>query len=170
MTDVSSSNVVATAAELSSVAAPLTPEEIQKRRVDYNRLVRTTRLANLVLEKVDFKISPEALGIKEALLTRNLAPTTKVMSYGTDDGTCVANVLWEVTIKYKNKIVVRCNASYIISYDGIKDCSNEVVGLFLEHVGKVATYAYFRALYAQLDWSATLNSQPLPVLQLQPKI
>ena len=48
---------------------------------------------------------------------------------------------------------------------GVKECSDEVVELFLEHVGRVATYAYFRALYANLDWSATLNSQPRPVLQ-----
>jgi hypothetical protein len=92
------------------------------------------------------------------------------MSNGATDGICVANVIWDVTIKYKNKTVVKCSASYIVSYDGIKDASDEVIGLFLEHVGKVATYAYFRALYAHLDWSANLNSQPLPVLQLQPKI
>src|SRR3954470_18660422 len=117
--------------------APLTPEKIQERRADYNRLVRTTRLANLVLEKVDFKISPEALGIKESLLHRNIGATTKVMSYGSNDGTCVANVLWEVTIKFKARTVVKCNASYIVSYDGVKNCSEEVIGLFLEHVGKV---------------------------------
>jgi hypothetical protein len=168
MIDETSGTVVART-EPTSLPA-LSPEEIQQRRVAYNRLVRTTRLANLVLEKVDFKISSEALGIKESLLNRNIGATTKVMSYGIDDGTCVANVIWEVTIKFKTKTVVKCTASYIVSYDGIKDCSEEVVGLFLEHVGKVATYAYFRALYAQLDWSATLNSQPLPVLQLQPKI
>lgn len=177
----SDANAVPSTGEPSDIVSPndrrtevippaLTPEAIQKRRQDYNRLVRTTRLANLVLEKVDFKISPEALGIKESLLNRNIAANTKVMSYGFDDGTCVANVLWEVTIKFKNKTVVKCNASYIVSYEGAKDCTEEVISLFLEHVGKVATYAYFRALYAQLDWGATLNSQPLPVLQLQPKI
>jgi hypothetical protein len=73
-------------------------------------------------------------------------------------------------MKFKTKTVVKCNASYIVSYDGVKECTEEVVGLFIEHVAKVATYAYFRALYAQLDWAATPNSQPLPVLQLQPKI
>jgi hypothetical protein len=28
----------------------------------------------------------------------------------------------------------------------------------------------FRALYAHLDWSASLGSPPLPVIQLQPKL
>ena len=145
-------------------------EAAQKRRNDYNRLARTARLNNLLLEKVDFRILPDALGIKESLLTRNLSPTTKVMSYGAEDGTCVANILWEVVFKYKNKNVVKCTASYIVSYDGAKDYSQETIALFLENVGKVATYAYFRALYAHLDWSANLGSQPLPVLQLQPKV
>jgi len=153
-----------------AVPATAPEDDPQKKRTDYNRLVRTARLANLLLEKVDFKILPDALGIKQSLLTRSLTPTTKVMSYGITDGTCVANVLWEVTFKYKNKNVVRCAASYIVSYDGIKECTEETVGVFLEHVGKVATYAYFRALYAHLDWSANLGSQPLPVLQLQPKL
>ncbi|MFQ3454721.1 hypothetical protein PMN64_15585 [Bradyrhizobium sp. UFLA01-814] len=168
MNDESATNAIVRAGE--APPPSLTPEQMQQRRADYNRLVRTTRLANLVLEKVDFKISPEALGIKESLLNRNIGATTKVMSYGYDDGTCMANVIWEVVLKFKTKTVVKCHASYIVSYDGVKNCSDEVVELFLEHVGKVATYAYFRALYANLDWAATLNSQPLPVLQLQPKI
>jgi hypothetical protein len=170
MTGATTPTAASTTVETEVATVPTQADIVQKRRADYNRLVRTARLANLLLEKVDFKISPEALGIKETLLTRNLSPTTKVMSYGADDGTCVANVIWEVTFKYKSKIVVKCSASYLISYDGVKDCSQEVVTVFLEHVGKVATYAYFRALYAHLDWSANLHSQPLPVLQLQPKI
>ena len=41
---------------------------------------------------------------------------------------------------------------YIISYQGVKDCSAEGVTVFLENVGKVANTPYFRALYSQLDW------------------
>jgi hypothetical protein len=149
---------------------PSPGEIVQKRRAEYNRLVRQARLASLLLEKVEFKIQPEALGIKESLLVRNLSPTTRVLSSGIEDGTCVASVVWEVTFKFKTKNVVRCSASYVIRYDGIADCSEEAVSVFIEHVGKTATYAYFRALYAHLDWSANLGSQPLPVLQLRPNL
>ncbi len=145
-------------------------EVVQRRRADYNRLVRTAKLASLVLEKVDFKVTPGGWGIKEALLTRSISPATDVISSGIEDGTCVANVVWEVVFKYKTKPVMRCKASYIISYDGIEDVTEETVGVFVDNVGKTATYAYFRALYAHLDWSANLGSQPLPVLQLQPKL
>ncbi len=92
------------------------------------------------------------------------------MAPGIEDGTCVANVAWEVHFKYKTRTAVKCTASYLISYEGMKGCTEETVGLFVENVGKTATYAYFRALYAHLDWSANLGSPPLPVIQLQPKV
>lgn len=145
-------------------------QTVENKRANYNRLVRTARLALIVLEKVDFKISAEALGVDKALLTRRLNVNTKVMASGVEDGTCVANILWKIEYKFKRRTIVRCNASYIISYDGIKDCSEETVNVFVENVGKVATYAYLRALYAHLDWSANLGSPPLPIIQFQPKL
>ncbi len=143
-------------------------EIYEARKDDYNKLVTNARLRRLILENVDFKITPEALIAEKSVLKRQLVPKTKIMSLGLDDGTCVANVIWDVTFKLKNKNVVRCSASYIISYDGVRECSADGVTVFLENVGKVATYAYFRALYAQLDWSATLGSDPLPVIQFLP--
>jgi len=152
------------------VNPPSAGEAVENRRANYNRLVREARLANLVLEGLNFKINAEALGVNKALLNRTIAPKTKVMSPGTADGTCVANIVWEVTFRFKRRTVMKCMASYIISYEGIKDCSEETATIFVENVGKVATYAYFRALFAQLDWSATLGFEPLPILQLQPKL
>ena len=143
---------------------------VENRRANYNRLVRTARLANLVLEGLNFKVHAEALGMNKALLTRSIAPKTKLMSSGTKDGTCVANIVWEVTFRFKKRTVMKCTASYLISYEGVTDCSEETATIFVENVGKVATYAYFRGLFAQLDWSATLGFEPLPILQLHPKL
>jgi hypothetical protein len=151
-----------------ALVTPTHKEIYEARRADYNKLVSNARLRALILEKVDFKIQPEALSADKALLKRHLSPKTKIMSTGLDDGTCVANIIWEVGFKLKNKNVVKCSASYIISYEGVRDCSTDGVTVFLENVGKVATYAYFRALYSQLDWSATLGSEPLPVIQFLP--
>jgi hypothetical protein len=145
-------------------------QAVENRRANYNRLVRTARLGSLILEKVDFKVAAEALGVNKALLTRDLKVTTKVLSPGLSDGTCVANIVWTIQYKFKKRPIVRCNASYIISYDGIENCSEETVNVFVENVGKVASYAYLRALYAHLDWSANLGSPPLPIVQFQPKL
>jgi hypothetical protein len=162
---------VPSGAQASEETAPasLTRQQIyEARRTDYNKLVANARLLALILEKVDFKIQAGALSADKSELKRRLFPKTKIMSTGLDDGTCVANVIWEVDIKIKNKNVVKCTASYIISYQGVRDCSAEGVTVFPENVGKVATYAYFRALYSQLDWGANLNSEPLPVIQFLP--
>ncbi|MFZ3350797.1 MAG: hypothetical protein WA268_08015 [Xanthobacteraceae bacterium] len=155
--------------------APTSPavpsgQEVENRRANYNRLVRTARLASIILDSVSFKILPEALGVNKSLLKRDLNVSTKLMSSGLTDGTCVGNIVWTVQYKFQKRTIVKCTASYIISYDGIEKCSEETVGIFVENVGKVATYAYLRALYAHLDWSANLGSPPLPIVQFLPKL
>ena len=153
-------------------SAPPVPagQEVENRRANYNRLVRTARLASIILDSVNFKILPEALGVNKSLLKRDLNVSTKLMSSGLTDGTCVGNIVWTVQYKFQRRTIVKCTASYIISYDGIEKCSEETVGIFVENVGKVATYAYLRALYAHLDWSANLGSPPLPIVQFLPKL
>jgi hypothetical protein len=143
---------------------------VENRRANYNRLVRTARLGSIVLDDVKFKILPEALGVNKSLLKRHLNVSTKVMSHGITDGTCVGNIVWNIQYKFQKRTIVKCSASYIISYNGIENCSEETVEVFVENVGKVATYAYLRALYAHLDWSANLGSPPLPIVQFLPKL
>jgi hypothetical protein len=145
-------------------------QAVENRRANYNRLVRTARLASIILESVNFKISPEALGVNKSLLKRDLNVSTKVMSHGLTDGTCVGNIVWTVQYKFQKRTIVKCTASYIVSYDGIENCSEQTVEIFVDNVGKVATYAYLRALYAHLDWSANLGSPPLPIVQFLPKL
>lgn len=151
-----------------ATAEPSLREKILQRQSEYNKLAKQARLLAIILEKLDFKIFPEALSADKSELTRQFSPKTEIMSAGLDDGTCMANVTWQVTFKKKKKVVVRCAASYIISYGNVKECSAEGVTIFLENVGKIATYSYFRALYSQLDWGANLGSEPLPVIQFLP--
>ncbi len=151
-------------------AALSPPESPEKKRANYNRLVRQAKLVSVLLEKLDFKAHPEAMGVAKSLLARDLVAKTKVMSTGTEDGTCVANIVWNISLRFKRRVVAKCEASYVIIYEGTKDFSDETVNLFVDNVGKVATYAYFRALYAHVDWSANLASPPLPILQFQPKV
>lgn len=171
MSDVTTGNGSALPLEVIPPGSPTPREVVENRRANYNRLVRTARLSNLLLESLTYKVQPEAIGgVNKAMLVRNIAPKTTILSPGIDDGHCVANIVWEVTFRFKRRTVMKCAASYIISYEGIKDCSEETVTIFVEHVGKVATYAYFRSLYAQLDWASMSASEPLPVLQLHPKL
>lgn len=168
MSDVAAGNESAQSQEV--IPAPTPGEIVENRRANYNRLVRQARLSNLLLDSVNFKLHPEALGVNKALLTRSIVPKMTVMSSGITDGQCVANITWEVTFRYQRRTIMKCAASYLISYSGIKDCSEETITIFVEHVGKVATYAYFRSLYAQLDWASMYGAEPLPILQMHPKL
>jgi hypothetical protein len=146
-------------------------QAVETRRANYNRLVRTARLRSIVLENVQFKISPEVLAAEnKALLKRDLEVKSKVLTTGSEDGTCIANIVWTIDSKLNKRKVIKCTASYMIAYEGTHNCSEETVTTFIENVGKVATYAYLRGLYASLDWAANLGSQPLPIIQFLPKI
>ncbi|HZP18763.1 MAG TPA: hypothetical protein VFB16_01020 [Bauldia sp.] len=141
-----------------------------KKRASYNRLVRQARLLSLILEKVDFKMAAESLGVSRSLLTRDITGKKKILSSGATDGTCIANMSWNISIKYKRKILSGCTAIYLVAYDGMQDCAEDTIEMFLENVAKAATYPYFRALYAHLDWAANPQSAPLPILKFQPNV
>lgn len=154
-----------------TAASQLEPPEVrQKRRVDYNRLVRIAKLTSIFLEKNDFSVRSEAVGLSKSLLKRELIANAVVLASGSSDGICVAKIEWAVKYAYQKRVIVKCTTSYIVSFDGMKDFSEEVIGIFVETNAKAVTYSYFRALFAHLDWSANLGSAPLPIVQLQAKV
>jgi len=130
----------------------------------YNKASRRARLSSIVLEKVDFHILPDALRISRAELRRELSVETDLFHFDSDDGDCIASIGWAIILSDKQKEVASCKADYLVFYHDLKGFSEDIIKLFIECAGKAATYAYFRALYAQLDWSASLGSPPLPVM------
>ena len=137
---------------------------------EYNKATRLAKLVSILLEKIDFKSSPDALREKETDLARELNVKTEILHYDANMGDCIAAITWTIKMKRKRKIVARSAANYVVLYREMKGCSTDTVQMFIDNVGKTATYAYFRALYAHLDWSANLGSPPLPVLHFNPSI
>lgn len=137
---------------------------------EYNKATRLAKLLSILLEKIDFKSSPDALRGKDSELARELNVKTEILHYDPAAGDCIAAITWTIKMKYKRKNVAKCSANYIVVYKEMKDCSIDTVKMFIDNVGKTATYAYFRALYAHLDWSANLGSPPLPVLHFSTSI
>jgi hypothetical protein len=157
-----------TAASQSSTIEP--PEVRLRRRNDYNRLARNAKLTSILLEKIEFSARTEAVGISKSLLKRELNANANILTNGIADGSCIANIQWGLRYTYQKRVIVKCVASYIIGLEGMKDFSEEVVGIFVDTNAKAMTYPYFRGLYAHLDWSANLGSAPLPIVQLQAKV
>lgn len=153
-----------------TAGTPGTASDTGEKRRNYNRLVRQAKLLSILLEKIEFKISPESVGVNKALVNRGLGAKATVLAAGITDGTCVASIEWSLSVKFRKKVITRCSATYLVTYEGMKNCTEESVRIFVDNVAKTATYAYFRALYAHLDWSANLGSPPLPIVQFQPKV
>jgi hypothetical protein len=154
--------------EMEPTAEETAPDRVNEKVKQYNRVVRLAKLNAILLEKLDFKIVPDIYSTNKEDLARELTANTEI-NYDADTGECVASINWIIIITHKKKKLVKCEANYVVIYGGLSKCTAEAVKMFIEHIGKTATYAYFRALYAHLDWSADLGSSPLPVVQFQPR-
>lgn len=143
-----------------------TPE----RRRNYNRLVRQANLVSIFLEELKFKAAPETLSIPKDKLRRSIQAKMGDLLFNEEEGVCMAKVGWGIEIKNERRKLVQCTATYVLIYDNIRNCPEETVRTFVEHIGKAACYAYFRAMYAQVDWAAGIGSPPIPVMRLEPKL
>ncbi len=137
---------------LAPATAPVLDEAVSAKIRQYNKATRLAKLSSILLEKVDFQTSPEALRADQSDLKRELNVETQILDYDAPAGSCVAMISWSITLRHKRKRVASCKANYIVVYYEVKDFAEDIIKMFIDHVGKTATYAYFRALYAHLDW------------------
>jgi hypothetical protein len=142
---------------------------IEKRRANYNRVVRQARLLSLLLEDLKFNIDPSALEFRREM-KRSIGSEIKNFAFVPDQNFCAATIQWSIEMRHRRRKLVKCVAAYTVLYENIKECEEDVVRIFMDNVGKAATYAYLRSLFAQLDWASNLNSPPLPVLRLEPSV
>jgi hypothetical protein len=146
----------------------LPPDDPEKRRANYNRAVRTSRLVNILLSGVDFKVN-RTVGDPSGGRA-SYGGEIKKFFFDPEEGVILCNVEWTVEIKVGRKRFLKCAAVYDVIYDRFKDIDEEIARIFAENVARPACYAYFRALFAQLDWSADIGSPPLPMVKFQPKV
>ncbi|MFG1293764.1 hypothetical protein [Xanthobacter versatilis] len=142
----------------------------EQRRNKYNRAVREARLVTIDLRGVKFSADPAAPLARGDKTRRGFGSEIVEFQYDPDEKIVFSCIRWKINLKDGRKNIVSCQVDYSVLYDGFSSTEEEIVKLFVEYVARPATYAYFRALYAQLDWSAGLNSPPLPVVQFTPKV
>ncbi len=140
-----------------------------ERRQKYNRAVREARLVTIVLTSVKFEVKRKTMTTEQT--KRQFIYGGEVKQFAIlQEKVLGASIKWTVTIKSDRKTLSFCSATYDIIYDRFSSLDDEIGELFAENVAQPATYAYFRALYANLDWSADFHSPPLPVIKFHPKI
>lgn len=76
---------------------------------------------------------------------------------------------FEVVCRHKRKRILSATARYLVSYktDGVFNI--ETGTLFVERVGRVVAYPYFRTVVASLASQAGLQMPPLPIISLAPR-
>jgi hypothetical protein len=156
--------------DLAAADASPNPEE---RRRKYNKAVRQANLVTILLSKIDFKVNRRIAPDEKA--SRPVGKPSfggRLADYQYDEETkaCLASVAWTVEIKAGRQTYAKCVAQYDVIYDGFTEVDEDIIQLFAENVARPATYSYFRALFASLDWSSGLRLPPLPVMKFHPKV
>lgn len=144
--------------------------DVQTRRASYNKLARTAQLADVLLTKVDFSVSPSYHSTDPQNHVRKFDGQVVQIARQTGDNLCLAEIKWTVSVVLGKKKLAKCDAHYVIIYDSVTDADEDSLRIFIESVGRATAYSYFRGLCAQLDWAGGLRLPPLPVHQFTPNL
>ncbi|WP_395612213.1 hypothetical protein [Allosphingosinicella sp.] len=135
----------------------------------YNNLVSRAHLRSIRLTSSRFDMKPEALDL-DPDAWRNNVGAGAVQSYlEPESGSLYGVLAYEVVCRQGRKRVLSVSATYLVSYYIEGECDAGACELFVERVGKIASYPYFRGLVAALTAQAGLAMRPIPVLSFAPR-
>jgi preprotein translocase subunit SecB len=137
--------------------------------VVYNSIVARAHLRSIRMTKSQFEMKPEALDIDPDAWRHNVVAGVLDSFLESENGSLYGVFSFEVICRHGRKKVLSISATYLTSYRIQGECDANACELFVERVGKVATYPYFRSLVASLTAQAGLMMQPLPVLSFAPR-
>lgn len=134
----------------------------------YNALTGRATLRGIWMTESRFDMSPRALDPEEAPLSHSLR-TPDVEVTLEDDGVIYGFVRFEAVSRRKRRRVINVSARYFVSYRVEGGCDQAMADLFIDRVGKLAAYPYFRALVASLTGQAGTQVPTLPIMTFQPR-
>ena len=135
----------------------------------YNNLVSRAHLRTIRLTTSKFELKPEALGLDPDGWRNGLSAALAQSFLEAESGSLYGIFVFDVVCRQGRKRVLGINATYLTNYRVEGDCDDKTCELFLERVGKIATYPYFRTLVATLTSQAGLLMQPLPIMGVAPR-
>lgn len=135
----------------------------------YNNLVARAHLRTIRLTTSKFELKPEALGLDPDAWRNGISAALVQSFFEAESGSLYGVFAFEVACRQGRKRVLGINATYLTNYRVEGDCDGASCELFLERVGKIATYPYFRTHVATLTSQAGLLLQPLPIMGVAPR-
>jgi hypothetical protein len=133
----------------------------------YVEVARKARLREMGLVESSFKLRPDCfpdLVSRPDELSHGFGGDAEQLTFDPDDGILFGVYSWNAEIKKGNKKALRLACKYVIIYNNLVDQPEEYARLYLEKVGKFASYPYFRSLFAIHTSAAGLALPPLPAL------
>lgn len=135
----------------------------------YNSVVGRTVLRGIRLTETRFDIKPEALELDPSTWRNSISGEAVEVFTDPEIGKLYGIFLFEVVCRHRRKRLLSTSARYLVSYQVTGDFDPEIGELFVERVGRVVAYPYFRAVVASLVSQAGIQMPPLPIISLAPR-
>lgn len=133
----------------------------------YNALTGRATLRGIWMTESRFDMSPEA--VEEGVPLTHALRSNDVEVRLEEDGVIYGFVRFDAASRRKRRRVINVSARYFVSYRVEGGCDLRMAELFMDRVGKLAAYPYFRALVASLVAQAGAQVPTLPILTFQPR-
>lgn len=134
----------------------------------YNGMTGRTTLRGIWVTESRFDMKPQALDIGDSPLKYEIRTNVDEVVID-EEGVMYGFIRFEVAARQKRQRVIHVSAKYVASYVVQGGCTQQQGDLFMERVGRLAAYPYFRALSASLVAQAGANLPPLPMMSFAPR-
>ncbi|MEP9358086.1 hypothetical protein [Sphingomonas sp. KR3-1] len=134
----------------------------------YNAMIGRTTLRGILMTESRFDMKPQALAITHTNLKREVRSHVDEVVV-TPEGVLHGFIRFEMSSRQKRQRMIHVSAKYFVSYLVEGGCAQDTAELFIDRVGRLAAYPYFRALTASLVAQAGAQIPPLPIVSFQPR-
>ncbi|HET6523180.1 hypothetical protein [Sphingopyxis sp.] len=143
-------------------------EKPKREDIVYNDMVGQTTLRGIWMTESRLDMKPAALDLDDTPLKHGMR-VEREEAVIQPDGTLYGFINFEVTARRGRQRMLRITARYFVSYHVEGSCDQYTADLFIDRVGRLAAYPYFRALTASLAGQAGLTIPPLPIISFRPR-
>jgi hypothetical protein len=134
----------------------------------YNALVARASLRNIRLVSCKLDLKEDALGIPTALWRRRLNENIETFS-DLELSQLYGMFRFELACSHGRKRMLIVTGTYLVAFTVDGESHKAAGELFVERVGRIAAYPYFRGLVAQLVSDAGITLPPLPIISAAPR-
>lgn len=133
----------------------------------YNLVTGRTTLNGIWMTESRFDLKPEAIDPVEPMRHDVRTEVNEVILDG--EGALYGFIRFSASSRLKRQRVIHVSAKYFVSYYVDGGCEQSLAELFIDRVGRLAAYPYFRALTASLVAQAGVNIPALPIMSFLPR-